>query len=260
VLQTAASLWDDGDLTIAGISQTHRGAAGRPTGSFGWEYGAMDSATGSSGTGCRWWRCRWYGAGERDGRRWCPATWPHAVRSDHFVFHRRNHRATGAAGREPDELLRDGGDGVAAGAVGAALGFTERTALGPGLAYAFATTAWAYSRTILSEPLSGLCSGRGGVLRDALGAGGGAGCGWPGRSRGSRCTCTRSTWCSCRARGAGGRRAAAARGDRGRAGVLRWGRGCCCSGSGCASGTRWRRGASGTTASSWRRGRGWRRR
>jgi len=86
-----------------------------------------------------------------------PPAWPHAVRSDHFVFHRREHR--GDWTRLVVSLSNCLVTAITAWLLVVwvrALGFAGRTALWTGLAYALATSAWAYSRTFLSEPLSGL--------------------------------------------------------------------------------------------------------
>ena len=87
-----------------------------------------------------------------------PEAWSHAVRSDHFVFHRREHRADWT--RLVVSLTNCFVTAASAWLLARwllALGFLRRTALVTGLAFAFATSAWAYSRTFLSEPLSGLC-------------------------------------------------------------------------------------------------------
>jgi hypothetical protein len=157
VLQTAVSLYDDGDLTIAGIRKRTGEPEGRPTGTFGWAPGADGQRYGFFGHGLSLVAVPLVALAEATVDA-APREWPHAVRSDHHALHRRNHR---------DDWLRLVVGLINCFVTGAAvwllavwvraLGFTERTALATGAAYAFATTAWAYSRTMLSEPLSGLC-------------------------------------------------------------------------------------------------------
>ena len=157
VLQTAVSLYDDGDLTITGISKRAGEPVGRPTGTFGWDHGRDGQRYGFFGHGLSLVAVPLVALAEATVDV-VPREWPHAVRSDHYVLHRRNHR---------DDWLRLVVGLVNCFVTGAAvwllavwvraLGFAERTALVTGAAYAFATMAWAYSRTMLSEPLSGLC-------------------------------------------------------------------------------------------------------
>ena len=157
VFQTAASLWDDGDLTIAGISRRTGEPRERPTGSFGWEYGRDGERYGFFGHGLSLVALPMYGLASATAAV-VPSTWAHAVRSDHFVFHRRE--ARGDWTRLVVSLTNCLVTAVTAWLLTlwvAALGFMSRTALWTGLAYAFGTAAWAYSRTFLSEPLSGLC-------------------------------------------------------------------------------------------------------
>ena len=157
VFQTAASLWDDGDLDIPAIPRRTGEPMDRPTGTFGWAPGPAGQRFGFFGHGLAFVAVPMY-ALARATAAVVPQAWPHAVRSDHFVYHRREHRAdwtrlvvsltnalvTAATAWLLTRWLR-------------ALGFLMRTALVTGLAYAFATSAWAYTRTFLSEPLSALC-------------------------------------------------------------------------------------------------------
>lgn len=157
VFQTAASLWDDGDLTIAGISRRTGEPEGRAPGTFGWEFGRDGQRYGFFGHGLSLVALPMYGVASATAGV-VPPTWAHAVRSDHFVFHRREPR--GDWTRLVVSLTNCLVTAVTAWLLVswvAALGFARRTALWTGLAYAFATSAWAYSRTFLSEPLSGLC-------------------------------------------------------------------------------------------------------
>lgn len=157
VLQTAVSLVEDGDLTIAGISRRTGEPKGRPAGTFGWAPGPAGERYGFFGHGLAVVAVPLVALAEATAPV-VPEAWSHAVRSDHPTLHRRNHH---------DDWVR-----LVAGLINCfvtavtvwllaawvrALGFTERTALVTGAAYAFATAAWAYTRTMLSEPLSGLC-------------------------------------------------------------------------------------------------------
>lgn len=157
VFQTAASLWDDGDLDIPGIPRRTGEPKGRPSGSFGWAPGPEGQRYGFFGHGLAVLAVPAYALASATAEV-VPEAWPHAVRSDHYVFHRRGHRA------DWTRLVVSLSNCVVTGASAwllarwlLALGFLRRTALVTGLAFAFATSAWAYSRTFLSEPLSGLC-------------------------------------------------------------------------------------------------------
>ena len=157
VFQTTASLWDDGDLDIPGISRRTGEPHDRPTGTFGWSAGPEGQRYGFFGHGLSLVALPAYGLASATAGV-VPVSWAHAVRSDHFVFHRREPR--GDWTRLVVSLTNCVVTAVTAWLLTlwvAALGFAGRTALWTGLAYAFATSAWAYSRTFLSEPLSGLC-------------------------------------------------------------------------------------------------------
>ncbi len=157
VYQTAASLWDDGDLDIPGISRRTGEPQDRPTGTFGWAPGPAGQRYGFFGHGLSLVALPAYALASATAGP-VTATWAHAVRSDHFVFHRREPR--GDWTRLVVSLTNCFVTAATAGLLVrwlAALGFAARTALWTGLAYAFATSAWAYSRTFLSEPLSALC-------------------------------------------------------------------------------------------------------
>jgi len=157
VVQTAISLARDGDLTIPGIPKRAGEPKWRPEGTFGWGPGPDGQRYGFFGHGLALVAAPLVLIADATAGV-VPSTWTHAVRSDHYAFHRRNHH---------DDWLR-----LVLGLINCfvtgmtvwllavwvrALGFAERTALGTAAAYAFATSAWAYSRTMLSEPLSGLC-------------------------------------------------------------------------------------------------------
>ena len=180
VFQTAASLWDDGDLDIPGIPRRTGEPKGRPVGSFGWAPGPAGQRYGFFGHGLSLVALPAYALASATAPV-VPTTWPHAVRSDHFVFHRREHRG------DWTRLLVSLSNCVISAATAwllalwlRALGFTARTALLTGLAYAFATSAWAYSRTFLSEPLSALCLVGAAYCATRRHAGGGPGWLWLG--------------------------------------------------------------------------------
>jgi len=157
VFQTTASLWEDGDLDIPGIPKHTGEPKGRPSGTFGWAPGPDGQRYGFFGHGLSVVALPVYGLASVSAG-WVPEAWSHAVRSDHFVFHRREHRADWT--RLVVSLTNCFVTAASAWLLARwllALGFLTRTALVTGLAYAFATSAWAYSRTFLSEPLSGLC-------------------------------------------------------------------------------------------------------
>lgn len=157
VFQTTASLWDDGDLDIPGIPRHTGEPKGRPSGTFGWAPGPDGQRFGFFGHGLSVVALPAYALASVSAG-WVPESWSHAVRSDHFVFHRREHRADWT--RLVVSLTNCFVTAASAWLLARwllALGFLTRTALVTGLAYAFATSAWAYSRTFLSEPLSGLC-------------------------------------------------------------------------------------------------------
>ncbi len=157
VFQTAASLWDDGDLDIPGIARRTGEPEDRPTGTFGWAPGSDGRRYGFFGHGLSLVAVPAYALASATAAV-VPPTWPHAVRSDHFVFHRRSDRADWL--RLVVSLTNCVVTAVTVWLLVRwlhLLGFAARTALGTGLAFALATSAWAYSRTFLSEPLSGLC-------------------------------------------------------------------------------------------------------
>ncbi len=157
VFQTAASLWDDGDLDIPGISRRTGEPQGRPTGTFGWAPGPDGQRYGFFGHGLAVVAVPMYAVATATASV-VPHTWSHAVRSDHPVFHRREHHADWT--RLVVSLTNCLVTAVTVWLLArwlVVLGFAQRTALVTGLAYAFATMAWAYSRTFLSEPLSALC-------------------------------------------------------------------------------------------------------
>jgi hypothetical protein len=228
VFQTAASLWDDGDLTIPGIARRTGEPRDRPTGSFGWETGRDGQRYGFFGHGLSLVAVPAYALASATAEL-VPPTWAHAVRSDHFVFHRRERR--GDWTRLVVSLTNCVVTAMTAWLLTlwvAALGFLRRTALWTGLAYAFGTSAWAYSRTFLSEPLSGLCLVAAAYCVTRWPRGGAAlvVAGWgdrgvlAARARAQPGLCALS-FGPC----AGDRRVAAARASGRGGGVLRWGAG-----------------------------------
>lgn len=157
VFQTAVSLYEDGDLAIAGIPLRAGEPKWRPAGTFGWAPGRDGQRYGFFGHGLAIVALPLVVLAEATVDV-VPTSWAHAVRSDHYAFHRRNDREDWL--RLVVGLVNCFVTAVTVGVLVAwvaALGFRRRTALGTGAAYAFATSAWAYSRTMLSEPLSGLC-------------------------------------------------------------------------------------------------------
>ncbi len=156
VYQTTASLCERGTLAIDGIPKRTGEPKGRPKGTFGWAPGPDGRRYGFFGHGLSVAAMPLYALAWRTEQT-VPKTWTHAVRSDHFVFHKRSHKAdwTRLLVSLTNPLL------TAAAACALALwlsllGFGRRAALATGAVYAFGTVAWAYSRTFLSEPLSAL--------------------------------------------------------------------------------------------------------
>lgn len=154
VFQTTQSLWERGDLAIAGIPKRTGEPRDRPDGTFGWAPGVDGRRYGFFGHALSVVALPLYGVGRAAITR-APRAWRHVIRSDHYFMHRRSARAdwprltvsltnafvTAFAVLLLVEWLR-------------AEGFRERIAVLTGLVYAFGTCAWPYSGTFLSEPLS----------------------------------------------------------------------------------------------------------
>ena len=154
VFQTTRSLWEKGDLSIEGIPKRTGENEGRPDGTFGWAYGPDGKRYGFFGHAQSVVALPLYAVG-RAAITSAPPAWRHVIRSDHYFMHRRSPQAdwprlttsltncfiTAFAVLLLVEWLR-------------ALGHRDRIAVLVGLVYAFGTTAWAYSGTFLSEPLS----------------------------------------------------------------------------------------------------------
>lgn len=154
VFQTTQSLVEDHDLSIAGIPKRSGERADRPNGTFGWGLGRDGQRYGFFGGGLSVVAIPFYALADATVER-VPELWRYAVRSDLFTFHQR--------GLEADWLrlvvsvsncfLTPLG-AVLLGLWLRALGHGARVSLAMAAIYAFATTAWPYSRTFLSEPLS----------------------------------------------------------------------------------------------------------
>jgi hypothetical protein len=154
VFQTTRSLWEHGDLAVEGIPKRTGELKGRPDGTFGWAAGVDGRRYGFFGHALSVVALPMYGLGKVAAAR-APEEWRHAIRSDHFWVHRRDRVAdytrmlvgftnclvTAFAALLVAEWVRR-------------LGYGVRTAVVTALAYAFATSAFPYTRTFLSEPLS----------------------------------------------------------------------------------------------------------
>jgi hypothetical protein len=154
VFQTTRALWERGDLAIDGIPKRTGEPEDRPDGTFGWAPGVDGRRYGFFGHALSVVALPLYGLG-RAAITEAPPAWRHVIRSDHYFMHRRSPQAdwprltvsltnafvTAFAVLLLVEWLR-------------ALGHRDRIAMLTGLAYAFGTSAWPYSRTFLSEPLS----------------------------------------------------------------------------------------------------------
>ncbi len=156
VYQTTASLYERGTLDIPGIAKPSGEPEGRPRGTFGWEYGRDHKRYGFFGHGLSLVALPAYALGNQTYDR-VPHTWRHAVRSNHYFFHTRSAHADWT--RLVVSLTNCVVTGLAV-AVFALwlswLGFTRRVAVTTSLMYGLGTCAWPFSRTFLSEPLSGL--------------------------------------------------------------------------------------------------------
>lgn len=154
VFQTTRALWERGDLAIEGIPKRTGEPEARPSGTFGWAPGVDGQRYGFFGHALSVVALPLYGLG-RAAVDHAPPAWRHVIRSDHYFMHRRSPQADwprltvsltncfiGAlAVLLLVEWLR-------------ALGHRDHVAILTGLVYAFGTSAWPYTRTFLSEPLS----------------------------------------------------------------------------------------------------------
>jgi hypothetical protein len=154
VFQTTQSLVEDHDLTIAGIPKRSGERVDRPNGTFGWGPGREGQRYGFFGQGLSVVAIPFYAFADATVER-VPELWRYAVRSDLFTFHQRNLEADWL--RLIVSLTNCLLTPLAAVLLGMwlrALGHGARVSLAMAAIYAFATTAWPYSRTFLSEPLS----------------------------------------------------------------------------------------------------------
>ncbi|MCA9650554.1 MAG: DUF2723 domain-containing protein [Myxococcales bacterium] len=154
VFQTTRSLWERGTLAIEGIPKRTGENKGRPDGTFGWAPGVDGRRYGFFGHALSVVALPMYGLGRAAQRR-APPAWRHVLRSDHYYMHRRSPA-------EDWPRLTTSLTNCFIGALVVlvlvewlrALGYRDRIAVLVGLVYAFGTSAWPYSGTFLSEPLS----------------------------------------------------------------------------------------------------------
>lgn len=183
VYQTTRAIYERGALDIEGIPKRTGELKGRPDGTFGWAPGRDAKRYGFFGHALSVVALPAYAIGKVVAAR-APEPWRHAIRSDHYFLHERSPQADW-----PRLVVSLTNVLVTAATVVMllrwllALGFALRIATIVALVYAVGTTAWPYSRTFLSEPLSAACLvgtlwciaelHRGGVrsLRWAMGAG-----------------------------------------------------------------------------------------
>jgi hypothetical protein len=157
VFQTTQSLYERGSLAIPGIARRSGEMAGQAKGTFGWAEGRDGARYGFFGHGLSVVALPAYGLAKLTYP-WVPPTWRYGVRSDHLAFHDRDPFADWA--RLVVSLTNCAITGAAAGVLLAwltTLGFGLRAATLTALGFALGTAAWPYTRTFLSEPLSGLC-------------------------------------------------------------------------------------------------------
>lgn len=154
VFQTTQSLVEDRDLAIDGIAKRTGERFDRPTGTFGWAPGRDGRRYGFFGHALSVVAVPMYMLGQATVDR-VPELWRYAVRPDLFTFHQRNLEADWL--RLVVSLTNCLLTPLAAVLLGMwlrALGHGARVAVAVALIYALCTTAWPYSRTFLSEPLS----------------------------------------------------------------------------------------------------------
>ncbi len=156
VNQTTQSLYERGSLSITGIAKRSGEPKGRPDGTFGWAPGVDGRRYGFFGHGLSVVALPLYGMGRLAADK-APETWRHAIRSDTFFLHRRAPRTDWP--RMFVSFTNCVVTAVAAMVLAQwviALGYGAGVGVAVGLLYALGTSAWAYSRTFLSEPLSAL--------------------------------------------------------------------------------------------------------
>lgn len=157
VYQTTESLGERGSFAIEGIDKRTGELRDRPSGTFGWEYGTDGNRYGFFGQGLSVVALPMYGVAKLT-HSLVPETWAHAPRRDLFTFHHRSHAADW--NRLVVSLTNCFITPIAAWLFGlwiVALGFSQRAAVVTALTYALATSAWPYTSTFLSEPLSAMC-------------------------------------------------------------------------------------------------------
>jgi len=156
VYQTTRSLYDRGSLAIDGIPKRTGELEGRADGTFGWAPGADGTRYGFFGHALSVAALPLYGLGKW-AQHEAPETWRHAIRSDTYFLHRRSAEADW-----PRMLVSFTNCFITALAAWVlaewivALGYGARIGVATALAYAFGTSAWTYTGTFLSEPLSAL--------------------------------------------------------------------------------------------------------
>ncbi|HWB80613.1 MAG TPA: hypothetical protein VG755_36875 [Nannocystaceae bacterium] len=183
VYQTTRALYERGALDIEGIPKRTGELKGRPDGTFGWAPGRNAKRYGFFGHALSLVALPAYAIGKVVAAR-APEPWRHAIRSDHYFLHPRSPQQDW-----PRLVVSLTNVLVTAATVVmllrwlVALGFALRIATIVALVYAVGTTAWPYTRTFLSEPLSAAClvgalwciaelhRGGAGAVRWALGAG-----------------------------------------------------------------------------------------
>lgn len=154
VFQTTQSLVEERDLAIDGIPKRTGERSDRPNGTFGWGEGRDGLRYGFFGQALSVVAVPMYMLADATVDR-VPELWRYAVRSDLFTFHARNLQADWL--RLIVSLTNCLLTPLAAVLLGMwlrALGHGPRVSLAVAAIYALCTTAWPYSRTFLSEPLS----------------------------------------------------------------------------------------------------------
>lgn len=157
VFQTTQSLYERGTLEIPGIAKRSGERSSRPAGTFGWEHGSDGKRYGFFGHGLSVVALPMYGAAIATAGL-VPESWTHAPRRDLFSFH--YHSAHADWTRQLVSLTNCLITAFAAWVLarwGIVLGLGRRACIVTALAYAFCTSAWPYTSTFLSEPLSALC-------------------------------------------------------------------------------------------------------
>lgn len=159
VFQTTQSLVDRHSLAITGIPKRTGERPDRPNGTFGWGPGDPDRHAegiryGFFGHGLSVVATPMYALAKATAPK-VPPKWRYAIRSDLFTFHTRGLEAdwTRMIVSLTNCLLTPLG-AVLLGLWLLELGHRRQTAVGLALIYALATTAWPYSGTLLSEPLT----------------------------------------------------------------------------------------------------------